>query len=334
MNYGGVRLLVGESLEVMRQMADDSVDLVVTSPPYEDARTYGIDFGLKGQAWVDWAIERFIECNRVSRGLVMWVVEGRTRKFQWSATPALMMADLHRRGVKLRKPPIFNRIGIPGSGGPDWWRNDYEFCICATKGKLPWSDNTATGKPPKYAPGGDPSHRTQDGGRVNRRATSQTRRKSDGSRPRDGIYVEPIVANPGNILRDPVNVYVPIAERNRVGSHRARRRANLDAGVQYVPPEKANPGNVIQCAVGGGKMGHALAHENEAPFSENLIEPFIRCFCPPDGIVLDPFCGSGTTAAVARKFGRRAIGIDIRDSQIELSEKRVFDGIYDPIQVA
>ena len=60
-----------------------------------------------------------------------------------------LMADLSRRGFHLRKPPIYRRVGIPGSGGSrdqhaasgggaDWWRNDYEFCICWTRGgKLP-----------------------------------------------------------------------------------------------------------------------------------------------------------------------------------------------------
>ena len=70
-------------------------------------------------------------------------------------------------------------------------------------------------------------------------------------------------------------------------------------------------------------MGDALAHDNEAPFPEALAEFFIRSFCPPDGFVLDPFMGSGTTIAVALRHGRKAVGIDIRASQVELARKRV-----------
>ncbi len=70
-------------------------------------------------------------------------------------------------------------------------------------------------------------------------------------------------------------------------------------------------------------MGSSLAHENEAPFPEKLAEFFIKSFCAPGSIVLDPFIGSGTTAAVAERFGRRWIGIDIRQSQVELSRKRI-----------
>jgi len=177
-------VLHGDCLNLLRNLPDDSVDLVFTSPPYESARLYGeLQFKLKGQGWVDWAFERYVECVRVSRGLVAWVVEGQTRQFRWSATPALLMADLHRAGVKLRKPPAFHRVGIAGSGGPDWLRNDYEFLICSSKGRLPWSDATATGKPPKYKPGGRPSHRKRNG-------------KRD-----QAEYSPPAIANPGNVMK-------------------------------------------------------------------------------------------------------------------------------------
>ena len=63
-------------------------------------------------------------------------------------------------------------------------------------------------------------------------------------------------------------------------------------------------------------MGSKLCHENEAPFPEQLAEFFIRSFAPPAGLVCDPFAGSGTTLAVAVQWGRRAVGCDIRPSQV------------------
>jgi site-specific DNA-methyltransferase (adenine-specific) len=70
-------------------------------------------------------------------------------------------------------------------------------------------------------------------------------------------------------------------------------------------------------------MGSEIGSENEAPFPEKLANFFVRSFCPPGGIVLDPFMGSGTTAAVAIKSGRKFIGIDLRESQIKLSTRRI-----------
>jgi site-specific DNA-methyltransferase (adenine-specific) len=294
------QIIQGDCLEIMRLWPDNCVDLVVCSPPYEDARTYGIDFNLKGQDWVDWAIERFIECVRISKGVVAWVVEGKTKQFQWTATPALFMADLHRQGVKLRKPPAFHRIGIPGSGGPDWLRNDYEFIVCASKGKLPWSDNTAMGHPPKWAPGGEMSHRLTDGSKVNQwggNPKAGNHRKADGSRCKTG--------RPSH-------------------KYHTKRLATGEMETQgYNVPVKANPGNVIKCNVGGGSMGSPLAHENEAPFPERLPQFFIKSFCPESGIVLDCFSGSGTTATVAYENKRNYIGIDVRQSQVDLTNKRL-----------
>lgn len=88
-------------------------------------------------------------------------------------------------------------------------------------------------------------------------------------------------------------------------------------------PKIANPGNVIKCVVGGGRMGSKLAHENKAPFPESLAEFFIRSFCPPYGLVLDPFSGSGTTGAAAIRCGRRFVGVELRASQVELTERRI-----------
>ena len=57
--------------------------------------------------------------------------------------------------------------------------------------------------------------------------------------------------------------------------------------------------------------------------SETLAEFFVRSYCPPGGVVLDPFAGSGTTGAVAVRLGRRFLGCDVRESQCEIARKRI-----------
>jgi 16S rRNA G966 N2-methylase RsmD len=164
---------------------DDHFDLVFCSPPYEAQRSYAeLDFDLSGEDWVAWAVECYTECLRVSKGLVAWVVEGYTDSFAYSSSPFLLHADLHRRGVKMRKVVVYQRNGIPGTGGPEWLRNDWEPVICATKGgRLPWADNTAMGSPPK-----------QNTPRI------ATNRHKDGSR-KSAVYVDPDITNPGNVIK-------------------------------------------------------------------------------------------------------------------------------------
>ena len=70
-------------------------------------------------------------------------------------------------------------------------------------------------------------------------------------------------------------------------------------------------------------MGSRLVHLNEAGFPEKLPERFIRSFAPPDSVVLDPFSGSGTTVAVSVRWNRRGIGIDLRQSQVDLATDRL-----------
>lgn len=199
-------------------------------------------------------------------------------------------------------------VGIPGSGGPDWLRNDYELIVCTTRpGRLPWSDNTACGHPPKWAPGGEMSHRLSNGTRRNAWGDSDSTSQTNVN----GERKKTLVGAKGK--RRP---------RRVTRGHSDGDTINSDG---YDPPAIANPGNVIHVKVGGNLMGSPLAHKNEAPFPQSLCEFFVRSFCPPYGIVCDPFTGSGTTGAAAVKWQRRFIGCDVRQSQVQLATRRIGD---------
>ena len=263
-------IFLGDCLVHMSTMQGDSVDLVFGSPPYEDARLYledGKDLGiaLDTEAWVARMIKIVQACLRISKGLVALVVgHGKNGPSDWTAGPALLLADLKRQCVRLRNPAIYKRDGVAGSGGPDWLKANYEWVVCASKKRrLPWADNTACGHKPKCKPGGVTSQRGKTGERVNKKR------------------------------------------------------------VAYKQPDNVNPGLIINCPSGGGQMGSNIAHEGEAPFPEKLANFFIRSFCPPGGIVYDPFMDTGTTAAVAIKTGRKFLGSEIRHSQIKLIRRRV-----------
>ena len=59
-----------------------------------------------------------------------------------------------------------------------------------------------------------------------------------------------------------------------------------------------------------------------AAYPEDLCKIPILASCPAEGIVLDPFCGTGTTMLVARTLGRKSIGIDVSSEYLELAEDR------------
>ena len=60
-----------------------------------------------------------------------------------------------------------------------------------------------------------------------------------------------------------------------------------------------------------------------AVFPPKLIEPCILAGCPAGGIVLDPFCGSGTTGMVALRHGRRFIGIELNAEYVDMAHRRI-----------
>lgn len=62
-----------------------------------------------------------------------------------------------------------------------------------------------------------------------------------------------------------------------------------------------------------------------APYPEDLVKNPIALTCPPDGIVLDPFVGTGTTCKVARAMGRKSVGIDLAEEYLEIAAGRCAD---------
>ncbi|HPM82153.1 MAG TPA: site-specific DNA-methyltransferase [Candidatus Anammoximicrobium sp.] len=60
-----------------------------------------------------------------------------------------------------------------------------------------------------------------------------------------------------------------------------------------------------------------------AVFPEPLVETCILAGCPQDGVVLDPFLGSGTTAVVAKRLGRKYIGIDCVAEYCQMARRRL-----------
>jgi len=60
-----------------------------------------------------------------------------------------------------------------------------------------------------------------------------------------------------------------------------------------------------------------------AVFPEDLVKTPIRAGCPENGIVLDPFMGSGTTAVAAKRLGRNYLGIELNPKYIKMAEKRI-----------
>jgi hypothetical protein len=295
----GYLLLQGDARSI--PLPDLSVDLTIGSPSYMDCRTYGIGAQRDCAEWIFYMVEVTAEALRVTRNCVIWIVGGVTRDRNYWPGPEGLLYEWWRCGGSTYRPCYWHKVGIPGTGREDWFRADVEYALCFKRpGALPWSDNTACGHPPRWAPGGAMSHRVSDGTRRNQWGHSGAGRRAD--RRKDGS----------------------IGAADRPSHHITTKAETPDDGA-YAPPALANPGNLLRVPVGGGLTGHRIARENEAPFPEGVAEFFIKSLCPPGGIVLDPFSGSGTSVAVALRLGRDGIGLDIRRSQAGIATRRIQD---------
>ena len=69
--------------------------------------------------------------------------------------------------------------------------------------------------------------------------------------------------------------------------------------------------------------------DHYAVYPEDVCLIPILATCPREGVVLDPFSGSGTTSLVATKLGRKSVGIDISNDYIEFSKERLYEYKYE-----
>jgi DNA modification methylase len=60
-----------------------------------------------------------------------------------------------------------------------------------------------------------------------------------------------------------------------------------------------------------------------ATFPEELVRPMVLAGCPKDGVVLDPFMGSGTTGVVAKNNCRNYVGCELNPEYIKIAEERL-----------
>ena len=68
-----------------------------------------------------------------------------------------------------------------------------------------------------------------------------------------------------------------------------------------------------------------LKQQHPAVFPDKIPYDLISCFCPPGGVVLDPFMGSGSTAVSARRLKRNFIGFEISKDYCELAKRRLLN---------
>ena len=124
-----VKLYLGDCLEVMRGMADKSVDLTVTSPPYDNLRTYnGYKFDFEGIAK---------QLFRVTKdgGVLVWVVADATINGSETGTSFKQALYFKKIGFNLHDTMIYQVPGTGAKGSNYCYWQSFEYMFVFSKGK-------------------------------------------------------------------------------------------------------------------------------------------------------------------------------------------------------
>jgi len=329
-----IDLRVGDALEELKKLPSGSVHCCVTSPPYWGLRDYGVQgqIGLEKtpEEYVQRLLEVFREVKRVLRDDgTLWLnlgdsYAGSGRGMNGDGFPGKIPSkkqqsnagsniDLHDKRVAagaigrfwVSPPPGLKQkdlVGIP-------WR--IAFALQADgwylRSDIIWNK-------PNPMPESVTDRPTKSHEYIFLLTKSSTY-----------FYDQDAIREPFNY---PERTYNPdtsdhkTAELKQIGN---RSTAGLhDGRTKYGNPSIGRNKRSVWTM---NTMPYPEAHF--ATFPPELPKTCIKAGCPKDGVVLDPFAGSGTTGWVARSLGRKAILIEINPRYGELIEERTMSNVPD-----
>lgn len=272
---------VDNALDFLKTLPDQSVNSIVTSPPYFGQRDYGSDeqIGLEinFKDYIQALVETFREARRVLKDDgTFWLNIGDNY---------VGATSQHRAGGSQGKNSRYSRKhmnGIPTTGRGDRNRTFY---------KLGFPMKSLVGMPWRVA------FALQDDGWILRC---------------DIIWHRPSKSESVKDRPTHAHEYVFMFSKNKKYYYdRDHLLTETGANIQSV------------WRIGGTPFTGA----HFAVFPPDLIEPIILASAPEDGIILDPFGGSGTVGMVCRQHKRNYVLCDVNPTIAEMARKRILEGI-------
>ncbi len=305
-------------------LADDSVDLVVTSPPYFALRSYRDDGEhYDGQIGSEATPAEFLDA--------LWAVTAEcVRVLKPSGSLWVNLGD------KYAGSGGHNNAGVGGTGrGPTTYTKASGHARPKSLLGLPW----------RYAIGciddlGLILRAEVVWSKPNGLPESVTDRVRRSHEQWFHFTLEPRYFSALDEIRDPHKTpggmgwaadgkgkhYSEVDTRK--GSNRGTNTISTQGGGMTTfggHPLGKLPGSVWSIPSEPLKVPDELGVDHFAAFPQEWPRRLILGWCPPDGVVLDPFAGTGTVPMVARALGRTGIGVDLSADYLRLARWRVFE---------
>ena len=330
-------LLSGDSLRILQRIPENSIDMVITSPPYWGKREYtsgGLGLEKDYNHFMADLLQIILEIKRILKQEgSFWLNIGDTYKnkslvgIPWRI--AVKMID--EQGWILRNEIIWNKVKGGMDNSKDKLGNIHEPLFHFVKANRYYYDVDAIRSKPQKASvknGTVISATGVSGIRYKRQielSTSLTEiEKKNAYNALEAVLKE--VKN-GNIsdFRMIIRGQQRVTHSNSINVS-GRAKELHDKGYYFLKyhPNGSKPRDVWDILPEDSQ--NRTIHF--APFPEDLCKIPILSTCPHNGIVLDPFVGTGTTAAVAYSLGRKSIGIDISKEYIDIANQRFYEPLF------
>ena len=130
-----IELWQGDCLELMKNIPDNSIDLTVTSPPYDNLRSYNGNNDLWNQSVWESVIE---ELYRVTKdgGAVVWIVGDATIKGSETGTSFKQALHFKEVGFNLHDTMIWHKSNAFNFGSNLCYRQEFEYMFAFTTGRI------------------------------------------------------------------------------------------------------------------------------------------------------------------------------------------------------
>lgn len=321
----------GDSLDVLRSISDNTVDCCVTSPPYWQKRQYengGIGLEESPQEYINSLFSIIKEVKRVLKPSgSFWLNIGDSYQnksllgIPWRI--ALMMID---DGWILRNNVIWNKHKGGMNPNKDRFGSVFEDFFFFVKSEKYYFDADAVRSKPRQTmiKNGSVVSATGVSGIRYKRQIELSTSLSDEEKKNASEQLEQVL---DRIRRGEISDFRMVIRNEQRTTHSdstklsGRAKELKDKGFYFLfyNPKGTMPGNVwdIMPEDTQNRKMHF------APYPEELCVIPIKSTCPQNGVVLDPFSGTGTTMKVAYELGRKSIGIDLSNEYIKLAKQRI-----------
>ncbi|MCW5572484.1 MAG: site-specific DNA-methyltransferase [Steroidobacteraceae bacterium] len=323
--------LLGDARSVLADLPDNSIDCAMTSPPYWGKREYANGgIGLEDD-YRQFVRDLAVVCLELKRVLKpegsFWLNIGDTYQDKglvgvpWRI--ALELTDV--QGWTLRNSVIWNKVKSGMDNTKDRLGNVHEHIFHFVKQSKYYYDADAIRSKPREAKvvnGAVVSATGVSGVRYKRQIELSTALSSREKQEAFAALERMLADVAGGRVSDFRMIIRGQQRATHSDSEKVSGRAKelRDKGFYFLRyhPNGSKPSDVWDIIPEDTQRREA----HFAPYPVDLCRIPILATCPPGGIVLDPFCGTGTTLYAARNLGRRSVGIDISRRYLQLSEER------------